>query len=149
MKNFRPFIFIILLLLAIYSCKKATNTSSPKSYTSKMAGLRAWNGVEEDVNHFSGLVTKDTIYSISFDITISVLDDTTIVTSVPQPIPDSRYLPQKLHYSNSVHSDSTITFVSDGITEDTIVYNYKSNVLTEHQFQKSSTFWWDVSLHTP
>ncbi len=70
MKTIQLLLFVCLIF--IIGCKKQQqNTPSPKSYTSKMGGIRIWHGTVN--TSYSGLS------NIADTFTISIINDSTII----------------------------------------------------------------------
>ncbi len=120
-------------------------------YMKNMDGERQWRATERDIFASGGLV--DTTYYNTYAISVSVINSTTITTSVADTFGHPYYLTGILHFIDVDQTTSTITFANT-VTDiehgllDTVVYYYNDNYYTEHQMSIGSQRKVEIWLHS-
>ncbi len=143
-------LIIVTVAICLYACKKHDTPPSPKSYTSKMAGTHALAGTEHYIHTIPPGV--DTLYNISGNIEINIVNDSTISVSASSIQLYSYFGNNTLYYSPSDDIAKTITFYYKEVNSTyqyhdyKIIYNYLNNSIlyNENDYRKWDTY--EVSL---
>lgn len=149
--NFITLASLVLLLSALYCCKKHDSSKlltmpTPQSYVLKMGSFRMWHGIQND-NCQGCPVAIDTTYSISDTFTINVLDTARII------VPFTVYTAYDSFYYVSADTDRKFITLSAGVTSSyyngNIIYYYliDSIVYTTMLTNPGETL--ITNLHTP
>ncbi len=132
----------------IQGCKKKEELPL---YMQHMEGERQWRATERDIYATGSLI--DTTWYSTMPINITVINSTTITTSVADTTGHPYYLTGILHFIDVDQNSSTITFANT-VTDiehgllDTVVYYYNDNYYTEHQMSIGAQRKVEIWLHS-
>lgn len=144
-------IFILFTLL-MTSCKKKELSPEPKSYTSKMQGMRFWHGQHFYYNYSYGGPARDTVINVVDTFGFVLVNDSTICeqTSVLYGFDTMRYY--KYDSANTLIFKGYIQASGYLFAEAafTVYYNYANNTFVyTNDLQDKYGYNGYIELHSP
>ena len=154
MKNlFVTLLSIVLMVSLSFGCRKKSNPTAmvvpedPKSYISKMDGMRIWNGtLFHSYFHDNGLHLSPTIYEGTTDVSVTFQINVINTYSIAA-------FADTFIYATGDTLSKTIVFFSGTWNEDTIKYYYsRDSIYYYHRYNEN--LWPNDTteikkLHTP